>query len=269
MPDHAVRLRADCSRCAGLCCVVPELTRSADFAVDKPAGQPCPNLRTDFGCGIHDRLRERGFPGCTVYDCFGAGQQVVQVTFGGGDWRSSPELADAMFASFTTMRHLHELLWYLTQAGSLAPDRQLRERIGAAFASIDALTALAPDELASVDVDAHRTAADLLLREVSTLVRADHHGRDLRRADLIGAKLRRADLVGADLRGALLLGADLRGADVRRADLIGAELRGADLSGARLDTAIFLTQAQVDAAGGDGDTVLPPSLAHPAHWSSA
>ena len=31
---------------------------------------------------MHAELRERGFPGCDVFDCFGAGQRVVQVVFG-------------------------------------------------------------------------------------------------------------------------------------------------------------------------------------------
>ena len=38
-------LTADCSRCAGLCCVLPAFAASADFAVDKPAGTPCRHLR--------------------------------------------------------------------------------------------------------------------------------------------------------------------------------------------------------------------------------
>jgi len=67
--------------------VAPAFSASSDFAIDKPAGEPCPNLTTDFRCGIHTTLRERGFPGCVVYDCFGAGQKVARVTFGGQDWR--------------------------------------------------------------------------------------------------------------------------------------------------------------------------------------
>ena len=86
---------------------MPAFAASADFAIDKPAGDPCPNLRADFRCGIHTELRDRGFPGCTVYDCFGAGQQIAQETFGGRDWRTHPELAAAMFASFGVMRELH------------------------------------------------------------------------------------------------------------------------------------------------------------------
>ncbi len=117
MPD----LRADCSRCAGLCCVAPAFARSSDFALDKPAGTPCPHLDATFRCGIHTRLRERGFPGCTVFDCLGAGQQVVQVTFGGRDWRREPELARPMFAAFGVMRALHELLFLLDEAAALRP----------------------------------------------------------------------------------------------------------------------------------------------------
>ncbi|MGW3479266.1 pentapeptide repeat-containing protein, partial [Streptomyces althioticus] len=57
------------------------------------------------------------------------------------------------------------------------------------------------------------------------------------------------------------------GADLRDADLIGADLRGADLAGADLTGALFLTQAQLNAARGDAATTLPPSLERPAHWA--
>src|SRR3954452_17765705 len=109
-------LVADCARCAGLCCVAPAFAASADFALDKPAGHPCPHLQPDTRCGIHDRLRPSGFPGCTVFDCFGAGQRVVQQTFAGTDWRESPEVATSVFAVFTAQRQLHELLGYLLEA---------------------------------------------------------------------------------------------------------------------------------------------------------
>ena len=102
-----MELRADCARCAGLCCVAPAFAASADFGLDKPAGQPCPHLQPDSRCRIHDRLRRQGFAGCTVYDCFGAGQQVIQVTYGGQDWRQAPAVADQMFQVFAIMRQLH------------------------------------------------------------------------------------------------------------------------------------------------------------------
>jgi hypothetical protein len=83
---------------------------SVDFAIDKDAGKPCINLQSDFRCGIHLSLRQRGFRGCTVYDCFGTGQKVAQITFGRQDWRQAPESAKQMFEVFPIMRQIHELL---------------------------------------------------------------------------------------------------------------------------------------------------------------
>ena len=74
-------LRADCGNCFALCCTAFGFARSADFAVDKPAATPCQNLAADFSCTIHDRLRPRGFRGCTVFDCFGAGDGELRVEF--------------------------------------------------------------------------------------------------------------------------------------------------------------------------------------------
>jgi uncharacterized protein YjbI with pentapeptide repeats len=50
------------------------------------------------------------------------------------------------------------------------------------------------------------------------------------------------------------------------ADLTGADFRGADLKGADLSESIFLIQSQLDAAKGDSETALPPSLTRPSHW---
>jgi uncharacterized protein YjbI with pentapeptide repeats len=266
MPD-TTRLKADCENCFGLCCVVPAFAASADFAIDKPAGRPCPNLAPDFGCGIHTELRPRGFPGCTVYDCFGAGQQVAQVTFGGRDWRQSDETAKQMFDVFPIMRRLHELLWYLTEALTLEPARSLHHDLTAALDKTEHHTRDRPETLLELDLAAHWSDVNALLSHTSDLVRAGRRKRaDHRGADLIGANLKGADLAAANLRGVYLIGADLRAANLRLADLIGADLRAANLAGADLTGAIFLTQAQLDAANGDADAKLPPSLNRPEHW---
>ncbi|MGH3490059.1 MAG: pentapeptide repeat-containing protein [Actinopolymorphaceae bacterium] len=265
------RLRADCQRCVGLCCVVPAFSASADFAIDKAAGTPCPNLQRDFGCGSHARLRESGFPGCTVYDCFGAGQQVTQVGFGGRDWRRTPEIAARMFEVFPVMRQLHELLWYLSEGLAMPSAWPLHDELGGALDETERLTQLAPEELVALDVPRYRRGIGALLRRTSALVRADA-GRsplDHSGADLIGKGFRRADLRGADLRGAFLVGADLRDADLTLADLLGTDLRGATLGGADLAGSLFLTQSQLDAAKGDAATSVPPHLTRPWHWTSA
>ncbi|GAA3112977.1 pentapeptide repeat-containing protein [Streptosporangium carneum] len=261
-------LQADCENCFALCCVAPAFSASTDFAINKDAGQACPNLRPDFRCGIHSQLRQKGFRGCTVYDCFGAGQKVSQITFAGKDWRKAPETAKQMFKVFPVMRDLHELLWYLTQALTFQAARPIHDELKHALAETERLTHDTPDVLAEVDVAAQRRQVNPLLLHASELVRAQlpHKKKDRRGADLIGARLKGADLRGANLRGAYLIGADLRGADLRMADLIGADLRDADLRGADLTESIFLIQSQLDAARGDDRTRLPSPLTRPAHW---
>ncbi|MFG2195591.1 pentapeptide repeat-containing protein [Streptomyces sp. NPDC048639] len=261
-------LRADCANCFGLCCAALPFARSADFAADKAAGEPCTHLRTDFRCGIHADLRERGFSGCTVFDCFGAGQKVSKITFGGEDWRKAPETARRMFAVFPVMRQLQELLRYLTEALAWPQARPVHDDLRRALDTTERLTHGSPEDLVDLDVAAVRRDVGALLERASELVRATVPGprRKRRGADLVGARLDRADLRGADLRGALLIAARLRTADLRGADLLGADFRDADLCGADLTGSLFLTQPQANAARGDAATRLPKGLDRPAHW---
>jgi uncharacterized protein YjbI with pentapeptide repeats len=264
-------LRADCARCSGLCCVAPAFSASADFAIDKPAGQPCPNLQPDFRCGIHQGLRQHGFRGCAAYDCFGAGQRVSQVTFGGQDWRADPSTAGQMFAAFAVMRQLHALLWYLSDALDSPAARPVHAELRQALETTERMARGRAGDLLELDLRAHHEEVTALLRRASELIRAgvpgpkaDHAG-----AELIGARLAGANLAGASLRGACLIGADLSGANLRAADLTGADLRDADLSGADLTGGLFLVQSQLDSAKGDAGTRLPASLSRPVHWPPA
>jgi hypothetical protein len=266
LADRRRELRADCSRCAGLCCVGPAFVASADFAIDKPAATACPNLREDFRCGIHEQLRDRGFPGCEVFDCFGAGQQVTQGTFGGRSRREHPELASAMFAVLPVMRQLHEILWYLTEAATLPAAAALLGEVDDTRRRTELLAAGSAEELSAFDIRAHRAGVGELLGRISDLARAGLRGTDHRNADLMGRDLRRGSLRDAGLRGAYLIGADLRGVDLGTADLLGADLRNADLRGADVSRCLFLTQPQVTAARGDMATRLPVALTRPVHW---
>jgi hypothetical protein len=177
-------------------------------------------------------------------------------------------MAKQMFEVFPIMRSLHELLWYLTEALRLPSAHPLYAELSLALAETERLTYKSPAALLELDVRAHQRDINVLLLRVSELVRAEvrYKKKELRGADLIGARLKDADLRGANLRGAYLIGADLRGADLRLADLIGADFRDADLRGADLTRSIFLIQSQLDAAKGDLETKLPPSLTRPKHW---
>ncbi|MET0974180.1 MAG: pentapeptide repeat-containing protein [Leifsonia sp.] len=265
-------LRADCANCFALCCVALNFVASADFAIDKAAGDPCPNLQDDDRCGVHSELRDIGFRGCTVYDCFGAGQHIAQQTFAGRSWRADRATASAMFSSFGVMKELHELLWYLSEARERSEAAGLRSVVESTLAATQQLTQGTAGELLELDVEAHWAVVNAVLVQVSERVRAHAlrgrapHPRSGRGADLMGARLRAADLRGANLRGAYLIAADLRDADLSGADLIGADLRDADLRGADLSLSLFLTGPQAAAAKGDAATRLPAAVDRPRHW---
>jgi uncharacterized protein YjbI with pentapeptide repeats len=261
-------INADCEKCFGLCCVALPYAKSADFAFDKEGGTPCRNLQGDYRCSIHKELRGKGFRGCTVYECFGAGQKVSQMTYQGKDWREHPSTAKEMFEVFPIMQQLHEMLRYLQEALGLEQARPIHEELQQAFDETERLTLLSPEKILSLDIPGHRAVVSALLSKTSEFVRGSVKPTKQAKVGsmMIGAKLRGANLKGASLRGALLIAADLRGADLRMTDLLGADLRDANLCGADLTGSIFLTQAQVNSATGDRHTKLPLSLRTPDHW---
>ncbi|MGE5372882.1 MAG: pentapeptide repeat-containing protein [Solirubrobacterales bacterium] len=269
-------LQADCGNCFGLCCVALYFSASDGFPAEKEAGLPCANLQPDYRCAVYKELLNKGLKGCTAFECFGAGQMVSQVSFGGRDWRESQEAAALMFAVFLAMRQLHEMIWYLTDALERKAASPLSDALHDLCSETERLTRLRSEELLKQDIGAHRDNVNQLLLQTSELVRADarlgraagserrrHPGK---RADLCGRDLRNDDLRGADLRGAYLIAADLREMDLCGTDFIGADFRDTDLRGADLSKSLFLTQAQVNTARGDQSTKLPGALKRPAHW---
>jgi hypothetical protein len=233
------------------------------FGVDKPGGRPCLNLLDDDRCRIHASLREDGWPGCTVFECLGAGQQVSQVTYAGVSWREQDNLAE-MAAVLSVMRQLHEMLVHLVEVARRSPDPSA----DVVRAEIEQLTGADPETLLLADVDGLHERVGRLLAEASARVRRRWAAaQDRTRADLAGRRLA-GDHRGWSFRGALLIAADLRAADLREADLLGADLRDTDVRGCDLSTVLFLTQPQVNAAVGDGATTLPEGLSRPSRWRS-
>lgn len=190
-------LSSDCSRCFGLCCVLLPFSAAAGFGVDKPGGTPCLNLADDDRCRIHATLREDGWPGCTVFECFGAGQQVSQVTYGGRSWREQDNLAE-MGAVLSVMRQAHEMLAHLTEVERRSPDPAAT----AVRAEIEALTGTDPESLLTLDLDGLLERVGGLLADASTRVRRVHPtAADRTRTDLAGRRLA-GDHRGWTFRGA-------------------------------------------------------------------
>lgn len=218
-----MELTADCSRCAGLCCVLLPFARSADFAFDKAAREPCRHLSVTHRCDIHDRLLEKGMRGCVAYDCFGAGQSVTQ---------------SGRVEAFHVVEQVHEIAWYLTDAIDRGAD------VGHLVSEAESLATAAHPT--SVQVEELRERVAPALRAVAGAARAAYDAPwEAAGTDLVGADLRGRDLRGADLRGALLIEADLSGAELADADLLGADLRGAALAGADLSRALYVTRRQL------------------------
>lgn len=94
------RFTADCSRCCGLCCIVPAYLREQGFPVNKPAGKPCRQLERSGRCSIHARRTELGFGACSGFDCHGAGQWITQERFGGASGFDSADTASAMATAY-------------------------------------------------------------------------------------------------------------------------------------------------------------------------
>lgn len=132
-------LRADCARCAALCCVAFHFDRSEDFGIDKAAGERCPHLAVAGRCRIYRRRAQRGFRGCVGYDCHGAGQWVTQVLFKGRSWLDDAALLAPMAEAFLEIERARRLLVVLREAGKLDLSPADRRRlIGLERAALEA-----------------------------------------------------------------------------------------------------------------------------------
>lgn len=269
-------LTADCTKCFGLCCTALNIVASSDFSINKPAGTPCMNLQSDYSCQIHSQLREKGFKGCTVFDCLGAGQVVSQVTFNGQSWRENPDIGKKMFQVFPIMEQIHEMIAYVAEALSYDILDDLAEKLRKQLKELQNLTKLDADNLLSLDLVMYRFSLNELLTSASDFVRKSTIDKipSLRkikefnhaRADWVGKKLKGKDLRATDFRGAYLIAADMSNTDLRAVNFIGADLRDVNFSGADLSTSMFLTQMQINSAQGDAKTILPSHIHRPSHW---
>ncbi|MFF2754740.1 pentapeptide repeat-containing protein [Psychrobacillus sp. NPDC058041] len=267
-------LKADCSNCFGLCCTALNIVASSDFAINKNAGTPCPNLNDEFRCKIHQNLREKGFKGCTVFDCLGAGQKVSQNIFNGQNWRENPEIAEKMFSVFPVMEQLYEMIAFISEALTYEVSFSLHDNLNQQLEKLQNLTDMDADSLLSIDLVMCRFPIKELLLETSQYIRSElsskvfaiKKGKECSGADWIGKNFSGKDLRTTDLRGAYLIATDLRNTDLRGVDFIGADLRDANLSGANLSTSLFLTQMQINSAKGNEKTILPSHLQRPYHW---
>lgn len=159
-----------------MCCIATSFDASEDFGLDKAAGVGCAYLTRDCRCAIHEQLHERGFRGCAVYDCFGAGPRVTRA------FARMQDCDRQRNEAFLILRVVHEQLWLLTEAAKLLhdagegaqPARAIDREIAAAVArEVDALDAIArkdPLALCDLDPEPYVERARVLLRRVGDAV---------------------------------------------------------------------------------------------------
>jgi len=156
-------MKANCSNCFALCCTALNIIASSDFRMNKAAGVPCVNLQENFGCSIHPSLREKGFKGCTVYDCLGAGQYVSQQIFKGQDWRNYPENASAMYQVFPIVEQLFEIKAFLLEALTYDLSSQLHQEITLQLNALEETLERGVEEIGKMDLSFYRAPIGVLL----------------------------------------------------------------------------------------------------------
>ncbi|MCK0126946.1 hypothetical protein MWU76_21330 [Gelidibacter sp. F2691] len=136
---------ADCAACAGLCCVSPGFDAGDDFAFDKRALAPCRHLGSDNLCRIHETLEDQGFPGCSKFDCKGAGPYVMRHIFPRKRWRKDRETLEAISEAYRRMRAITDMieLFRVAEALPLSATQDAARR--------DMLDRLLPDPVWTAD----------------------------------------------------------------------------------------------------------------------
>ncbi len=164
-------LAADCVSCAALCCVAPSFEASEDFAFAKAAGVPCPNLAADGRCQIHEELESRGFGGCAVYDCYGAGPRATRA-FPAGSVRDEARRDEA----FLVLRVVCEWLWMLTEAAERCPPARadLQGLLAREVEALDALASAQGLAILEVDPGPHVEKARAILRQLGEALGGRH-----------------------------------------------------------------------------------------------
>lgn len=256
-------LKIHCERCSGLCCVALYCAKTEGFPADKEGGEPCRNLQPDFRCSIHAELSRKNMRGCLAYDCFGAGQKVTEKYGPGQDWKSSPENAAQIFSVFLTVFQLHQIQWYLCQAGELAGE-PLQGEIRRLIDLNEQMTAQSPAEILGLELEGYREKCNGVLKQVCAV--PGDKGASGHQKDFFGKNFKGGNLDGRDFSMGLLIGAKLDGCSLRGTNFLGADMRGVSIQNTDLRSALFLTQMQINGAKGNGGTQLPPNLTRPDFW---
>jgi hypothetical protein len=166
--DDFLALRANCSRCQALCCVALPFDQSESFYFDKVADEPCRHLTCGDRCDSFATLAALGQPGCSTYDCYGAGQRVCHELFAGQSWREAPGIAPRMFEAFRLLRRVHELRLVLRLASLLPLRPELARELSQTLAQLEPPSGFDEQSLLELPLEALELSAARQLRACGT-----------------------------------------------------------------------------------------------------
>lgn len=260
------KLKINCEKCSGLCCVALYCNKTDGFPTNKDAGIPCKHLDSDFRCDIHSNLASKNMRGCLAYDCFGAGQKVTQRYASGVDWKAVSNQAAEIFQVFIIVFQLHQMEWYLVEALSLTFNAHLKSVIRELISQNEQMTAQQPYEILCLDIENYRQKVNQTLKEVSEDITVCPSG-GAKTKDFFGKDFKKANLGGIDFSMSVMIVTNLEGCNLRHANFLGVDMRDANIKNTDLSQCAFLTQMQINSAKGNINTKLPKNLLHPVAWN--
>jgi hypothetical protein len=264
--DLIKKLKIDCKKCSGLCCVALYCTKTDGFPANKEAGIPCKHLVSDFCCKIHSRLADNNYKGCLAYDCFGAGQRTTQLYLPDGKWETNSEQKDKLFQVFMIVYQLHQMLWYLVEAFTLTSNELLRSTIDSLISENEQMLQQPMDHIAMLDLSEYRSNLNNVLKQISTDISANDTSSQIHGLNYLGKNFKKANLDRKNFSMSLMIAANFSGCSLRNTNFLGADLRDANIKNTDLSKSIFLTQMQLNSAIGNSNTKIPINLSRPATW---
>lgn len=259
------KLKIDCEKCSGLCCVALYCTKTDGFPANKEAGIPCKNLMHDYRCNIHSELADKNMRGCLAYDCFGAGQKVTQGCYPNVTWETHHKKANEIFEVFLIVFQLHQMEWYLLESLYLITDKQLQAMIEALISENEQITNQPTEEILKFDNEKYRLKVNQVLKQVSDMITIDSDD-EAHSKDYFGRNFKKVNLNAKNFSMTLMIAANLEGCSLQGTNFLGADIRDANIKNTDLSSCLFLTQMQINSAKGNHNTKLPKNLSYPDTW---
>lgn len=257
------KLKIDCDKCSGLCCVALFCAKTDGFPENKNAGVPCKYLNSNFKCDIHSSLFEMKMKGCLAYDCFGAGQKVTQDLFPNFTWQSNQEKSKIIFEAFLRVFQLHQIEWYLLESITLVSDEILSNKIDRLIDKIEFILKQSYEIIMNFDINSFRLEVNPILKSISKQYMKSHN---IKGNNFIGKNFKKVNLDGKDFSMSLLIATNFEGCSLKYANFLGADLRDTNFKNTDLSSCLYLTQIQINSSIGNHNTILPKNLIRPISW---